>query len=148
MPFGHIHFHLFFSLFQPMGFFFLGMLHFFFFTSSSMSDYFLLCIIHSSIPLSIYATTRERLVVICGNVFIAYSVKFKLSCVTLTHAYTYTSVCKLWYIFPTGSIKIHMGTFTSNKRININNPLVVGKDDVPDIIKAHGKTLHKVIRVK
>lgn len=72
-----------------------------------------------------------------------------LSCVTLTDAYTYTSVCKLMrYIFPTGSIRIHMGTFISNKRININNPLVVGKGDVPDIIKAHGKTLHKVIRVK
>ncbi|XP_005744136.1 putative ferric-chelate reductase 1 [Maylandia zebra] len=40
-----------------------------------------------------------------------------------------------------GSIRIHMGTFTSNKRININNPLVVGKDDVPDIIKAHGSLM-------
>ncbi|XP_063340995.1 putative ferric-chelate reductase 1 [Pelmatolapia mariae] len=40
-----------------------------------------------------------------------------------------------------GSIRIHMGTFTSNKRIDINNPLVVGKGDVPDIIKAHGSLM-------
>lgn len=90
---------------------------------------------------------REQMVIFLHSSWPGYSFfDSAYSVYTHTAIHIQTVVYKLCDIFATGQIQFHKHDFVSTTKMAISTP-VVSERGFPDIIKAHGKILHREVSV-